>query len=93
MKLEKPGAPKLAKLEAMKANADVAGINIYMGFNKNVSAYLTRTREFAIKQTAKCDVTILHNKNEVELAKCYERNAKGMLKNMAIHELAILVTY
>jgi len=28
-----------------------------------------------------------------ELAECFERNAEGMLKNMAIHELALLVTF
>ena len=26
-------------------------------------------------------------------AQCFERNAEGMLKNMAIHELALLATY
>ena len=28
-----------------------------------------------------------------ELGECFERNAEGMLKNMAIHELAVLATY
>ena len=28
-----------------------------------------------------------------ELGECFERNAEGMLKNMAVHELALLVTY
>jgi hypothetical protein len=28
-----------------------------------------------------------------ELGECFERNAEGMLKNMAIHELALLVTF
>ena len=30
---------------------------------------------------------------EEELPECFERNAEGMLKNMAIHELALLATY
>lgn len=34
-----------------------------------------------------------YKNNEEELAECFERNAEGMLKNMAIHELALLVTY
>ena len=30
---------------------------------------------------------------EEELAECFERNAEGLLKNMAIHELALAVTF
>ena len=37
----------------------------------------------------------VHNNayKEEELGECFERNAEGMLKNMAIHELALLATY
>jgi predicted dehydrogenase len=96
--LEKPGAPTVVELEQMRDKALAAGVKVFMGFNKNVSSYLTFTREFADnKHDGKCDVTFLHNNNykntEEELAECFERNAEGMLKNMAIHELAILVTY
>ncbi|KAL3941352.1 MAG: hypothetical protein SGBAC_004270 [Bacillariaceae sp.] len=95
--LEKPGAPTVSELEAMKSKADAAGVKVFMGFNKNVSSYLTFSRELVDKAEQKCDVTFLHNNNypntEAELAECFERNAEGMLKNMAIHELAILVTY
>lgn len=96
--LEKPGAPTVAELEKMRDAAKDAGCKVFMGFNKNVSAYLERTREYAAtKSDQKCDVTFLHNNaygnNEKELAECFERNAEGMLKNMAIHELAILVTF
>lgn len=59
-----------------------------MGFNKNVSSYVTRTREFANKYNGNCDVTFLHDNNyqntEAELVECFERNSEGMLKNMAI---------
>ena len=95
--LEKPGAPTVAELEKMRNDATEAGTSVFMGFNKNVSAYLSRTREFAAKADQKCDVTFLHNNayenTEKELAECFERNSEGMLKNMAIHELAILVTF
>merc|ERR1719424_2372405 len=39
--------------------------------------------------------TFVHNNayKEEELGECFERNAEGMLKNMAIHELALLATY
>lgn len=95
--LEKPGAPTVTELEQMRDKAAAGGVKVFMGFNKNVSSYLTKSREFAEKYDGKCDVTFLHNNNyqntEEELAECFERNAEGMLKNMAIHELAILVTY
>jgi predicted dehydrogenase len=95
--LEKPGAPSVVELEQMRDKAKAAGVKVFMGFNKNVSAYLGRTRAFAEKTESKCDVTFLHNNsyqdNEAELAECFERNSEGMLKNMAIHELAILVTF
>ncbi|KAL3905665.1 MAG: hypothetical protein SGARI_004350 [Bacillariaceae sp.] len=70
--LEKPGAPTVNELEAMRELAVKAGVKVFMGFNKNISSYLD---------------------TEEELAECFERNSEGMLKNMAIHELAILVTY
>lgn len=95
--LEKPGAPTVAELEEMKEKAEKAGVKVFMGFNKNVSSYLTRSREFVMKHDGKCDITFLHNNNypnsDAELAECFERNAEGMLKNMAIHELAILVSF
>ena len=35
-----------------------------------------------------------HDRNTPEsLGECFERNAEGMLKNMAIHELALLVSF
>jgi hypothetical protein len=99
--LEKPGAPTVAQLKEMRDSATRAGCHVFMGFNKNVSAYVTRARDFAARQqeqeATQCDVTFLHNNaypsTDAALAECFERNAEGMLKNMAIHELAILVTY
>jgi len=95
--LEKPGAPTVAELEGMRDMSNAAGCKVFMGFNKNVSAYLERTRAYASQSNVKCDVTFLHNNaypnTEQALSECFERNAEGMLKNMAIHELAILVTF
>ena len=95
--LEKPGAPTVTELEKMRDAAKDAGCTVFMGFNKNVSAYLDLARGYAAKSDKKCDITFLHNNayenNEKALAECFERNAEGMLKNMAIHELAILVTF
>jgi len=94
--LEKPGAPSVAELEAMKKEAADANVTVLMGYNKNVCKYVTKTREFA----ATVDdghVTFVSNNTYAptaeSLGECFERNAEGMLKNMAIHELALLVSF
>ncbi len=95
--LEKPGATTVKDLEEMRDLAASKNIAVHMGFNKNVSGYLTKSREFAESHNGPADVTFLHNNNYPNtteaLSECFERNAEGMLKNMAIHELAICVTF
>jgi predicted dehydrogenase len=94
--LEKPGAPTVAELEQMKADADAAGVEVLMGYNKNVCKYVRKTREFA-ETVPGSHVTFVSNnayENTPEsLGECFERNAEGMLKNMAIHELALLASF
>jgi predicted dehydrogenase len=94
--LEKPGAPTVAELEQMKKEADAAGVEVLMGYNKNVCKYVRKTREFAATLPGS-QVTFVSNnayENTAEsLGECFERNAEGMLKNMAIHELALLVSF
>jgi len=94
--LEKPGAPTVTELVAMKAEADAADVEVLMGYNKNVCKYVRKTREFA-ETVAGSHVTFVSNnayENTPEsLGECFERNAEGMLKNMAIHELALLVSF
>jgi len=91
--LEKPGAPTVAELEEMKAYAASKGVPVYMGYNKNVTPYVLKALEFEKANGGK--TTFVHNNayKEEELGECFERNAEGMLKNMAIHELALLATY
>jgi predicted dehydrogenase len=92
--LEKPGAPSVAELQEMQAYAKSKGVPVYMGYNKNVTPYVKKALEFEQK-TPGASTTFVHNnayKTE-ELGECFERNAEGMLKNMAIHELAVLATY
>lgn len=81
--LEKPGAPSVEELEIMKNNAQAMGVDVYMGFNKNVSKYQNKAREYA-KNHQGMNVTFLHNNNydEADLPECFERNSEGMLKNM-----------
>jgi len=94
--LEKPGAPTVAELKAMKEEAEAAGVEVLMGYNKNVCKYVSKTREFAAGVPGS-HVTFVSNnayENTAEsLGECFERNAEGMLKNMAIHELALLVSF
>jgi predicted dehydrogenase len=92
--LEKPGASSVVELELMQTKAAELGVTVYMGFNKNVSKYVTKTREYA-KNHFGTNVTFLHNNNynESDLNECFERNSEGILKNMAIHELAIAVSF
>jgi predicted dehydrogenase len=94
--LEKPGAPTVKELESMREEASKAGVEVLMGYNKNVCKYIRKTREFA-ETVPGSHVTFVSN-NAYEntpqsLGECFERNAEGMLKNMAIHELALLVSF
>jgi len=92
--LEKPGAPTVEELEEMVKYAKEKGVPVYMGYNKNVTPYVLKALE-AEQSTAGASTTFIHNNayKEEELGECFERNAEGMLKNMAIHELALLATY
>jgi hypothetical protein len=67
---------------------------VYMGYNKNVTPYVLKALEFE-QANEGASTTFVHNNayKEEELGECFERNAEGMLKNMAIHELALLATY
>jgi hypothetical protein len=93
--LEKPGAPTVKELEAMREEAQKAGVSVLMGYNKNVCKYVSKARGYAAENGG--DVTFVSNntyENTPEsLGECFERNAEGMLKNMAIHELALLVSF
>jgi predicted dehydrogenase len=94
--LEKPGAPTVKELEQMKAEADAAGVEVLMGYNKNVCKYVRKTREFAASLPGSHVTFVSNNAYEntpESLGECFERNAEGMLKNMAIHELALLVSF
>merc|ERR1711935_194681 len=80
----------------MRDEAAAANVGVLMGYNKNVCKYVRKTREFA-ETVEGSHVTFVSNnayENAPEsLGECFERNAEGMLKNMAIHELALLVTF
>lgn len=92
--LEKPGAPTLPELEKMSQYADAKGVHVFMGYNKNVASYVTKARQ-AQETYPGSQILLEHNnpyKTE-ELDSCFEINSEGMLKNMAIHELMLAITF
>jgi len=94
--LEKPGAPTVTELEAMEKEAATHNVPVFMGYNKNVCKYVSKTREFAATLPGSSVTFVSNNAYEntpESLGECFERNAEGMLKNMAIHELALLVSF
>ena len=93
--LEKPGAPSVPELEEMTAYAKKKAVPVYMGYNKNVTPYVTDALAAAAASSSEATIKFIHNNayQKDELPECFERNAEGMLKNMAVHELALLVTY
>jgi hypothetical protein len=94
--LEKPGAPTVKELEAMRDQAKTAGVTVLMGYNKNVCKFVSKGRDFQAANPGS-HITFASNnayENTPEsLGECFERNSEGMLKNMAIHELALLVSF
>jgi predicted dehydrogenase len=94
--LEKPGAPTVAELSAMKDEAKAAGVTVLMGYNKNVCKYVSKARDYASANDGSHVTFVSNNAYEntpESLGECFERNKEGMLKNMAIHELALLVSF
>ena len=93
--LEKPGAPTVAALEGMAKQAEAAGVPVSMGYNKNVTKYVAEARAAEATAGDGASTKFIHNNAYApeELDECFQRNAEGMLKNMAVHELALAVTY
>lgn len=92
--LEKPGAPSVEKLQEMADYAEIKGVKVYLGYNKNVTPYVQKALEVS-KSTEGSMVQFVHNNSYDinDLPECFTRNAEGMMKNMAIHELALLVSF
>ena len=93
--LEKPGAPTVAALEGMAKQTEAAGVPVSMGYNKNVTKYVAEARAAEATAGDGASTKFIHNNAYApeELDECFQRNAEGMLKNMAVHELALAVTY
>jgi transaldolase len=95
--LEKPGAPSAAELEAMSNLAKEHGVRVFMGFNRNFSAYVKQLSKQATGTDlskskivlGRCDI---FNSDEA-MDECFERNAEGLLANMLCHEIMVLMSY
>ena len=77
----------------MAALAKEKGVPVFMGFIKNISDYVEGALAAAAKAPKGADVeTLLVSRNDYtkdNLGECFSRNSEGMLKNMAIHEIAL----
>lgn len=92
--LEKPGAPTVGELQAMSDYAKSKDVKVYLGYNKNVTPYVQKALKLS-KTLDDAHITFCHNNSYSvnDLNECFSRNSEGMMKNMAIHELALLVTF
>ena len=85
--LEKPGAPTVEELKNMSEEAK--GVPVFMGFIKNIASYFTE----ALKVKGKMTLISRNDYTKENLGECFVRNSEGLLKNMAIHELALAAQF
>lgn len=92
--LEKPGAPSVEELREMKELADSKNVKVYVGFNKHVTPYVRNALALS-RQVEDSHVFFSHNNSyeTKDLAEVFTRNPEGMMKNMCVHELALLNTF
>ena len=92
--LEKPGAPTVEALIEMQQVAKTHNVKVVIGYNKNVTHYIQQTVALA-NDTKNAHVFLCHNNSytQSDLPQVFSRNPEGLLKNMAIQDLALLVTY
>jgi hypothetical protein len=73
------GAPSLEKLLEMHATAEANGVNVFVGFNKNVAHFARAAVSFYGGGAGAdgAEITFVHNNayRESELPECFERNA------------------
>ena len=86
----------MAALEAKRLEATARKVRVFVGFQKNVSKYVRKIREYETSLKTGSFFTLWVSNNDYSsssLGECFERNSEGLLKNMVIHELALLVTF
>lgn len=92
--LEKPGAPTVEELRDMKTLALSRQVKVFMGFNKHVTPYVRKAIALS-REVQESHVFFCHNNSyeTKDLAEVFTRNPEGIMKNMCIHELALLNTF
>ena len=73
--LEKPGAPSVPELEAMQALAAQKGVQVYMGYNKNVTKYVADA--LALESSLLNSSVAFYHMNTYkpeQLPECFSRN-------------------
>ena len=91
--LESPGAPTVEQLKDMQALAAARGVDVYMGYQRLCSPYIEQAIELS-NSIPKSHVFFCHNENYTssELQLVVSRYPEGMIRSMAVQELAVLVT-
>lgn len=98
--LEKPGAVSAEQLVAMMESAAGAGVEVVIGYNKNVSDYvqdaLAEWDRCLVQDKRQPLITLEHNNpftqdNVLEFLS--GPGSEGMLHNMSCHELALAATF
>lgn len=71
-----PGAPSVAELDACGAYAKAQGVPVYMGYNKNVTKYVTLARAAEDAAGPGASTAFYHNNTYTKagLPECFERN-------------------
>jgi predicted dehydrogenase len=92
--LEKPGAPSVEELRDMKMLAVSRQVKVFMGFNKHVTPYVRKAIALS-REVEESHVFFCHNNSyeTKDLAEVFTRNPEGIMKNMCIHELALLNSF
>lgn len=90
--MEKPGAPSTEMLQECLDLANSKNVQVMMGYNKNVAAYVKKA--LARSNETGEPILFFHQNGYTQdtLAECFVRNGEGMLRNMACHELALVVS-
>mmetsp|Transcript_402 Transcript_402/g.602 ORF Transcript_402/g.602 Transcript_402/m.602 type:complete len:344 (+) Transcript_402:1-1032(+) len=96
--LEKPGALLANELEDLHRFSETCEAMVMMGYVKNCAKYVKQLLDEVRKRSSSkssLSITFVHSNayKKEELPECFERNCEGALKNMVIHELALIATF
>lgn len=99
--LEKPGAESVEEMERMRALASAKGVRVYLGYNKNMGSYITKTlaaekcAQAALSQGQRVRMALVHMNafGDMPLEELFKWNPEGMLRNQCCHEVALAITF